>query len=139
MLAVGGLQLGVLNLEAQEFLTILVSLFFLLVSDFYEEFHVLLELDLNVELGPGEILLGLELLEHHGGLFVLELQAELKSGNLFAFSLKLELLLVSLSDTTTLCFMLKLHILLIDFALFCQDVVDLHLHSISFTLEFQNA
>jgi hypothetical protein len=134
VLGVSGLKLRVLDLHAQKLLSVFVALLLDSLGFFNEDFHILLELNLGVKLLSSKAFLNLELLEHSLGLLVLELEGELESGDLFALSLKLETLLVSFCNASTLEFVFHFQVLFVNFALLGQNLKNLGVGNIALPL-----
>lgn len=139
VLAVCRLQLRVLDLHSQKLFAIFVALLFDEVCLFGEDLHVLLELDLGVQLLTSEALFHLQLFEHALSIFVFELETKLESGDLFTLGLKLESLLVGLSNASTLELMFHFHVLLVHFALFRQNLEYLTVGHVALPLQVLNA
>lgn len=139
VLAVCRLQLRVLDLHSQKLFAVFVALLFDEVCLFGEDLHVLLELDLGVQLLTSEALFHLQLFEHALSIFVFELETKLESGDLFTLGLKLESLLVGLSNASTLELMFHFHVLLVHFALFRQNLEYLTVGHVALPLQVLNA
>lgn len=124
-LAVGGLELLELDLERDELEPVVRAFLCDSVGVLGQRLHVLLELDLGVELLAGKTLLDLELLVHVVDRFVLELEVQLQLRDLFALGLKLNPFLIGFRHAPALESVLHLQVLLVDFALVAQDLIDL--------------
>ena len=80
----------------------------------------------------------LQLVEHHLGLLVFVLKAVLKSGDLLALSLELQLLLVCLGNSPALKAVLHFQVDFVHLALFSQNVLNLFVRVLLLTFEVLN-
>ena len=135
-LLVGRLQLRELDLQRDQLQTVVSALLSNQVGVLSQRLHVLLKLNLGVQLLASQALLDFEFLVHSVNLFVLELQVQFQLRDLFPLSFELLSLLVSLGHATALKPVLHLDDLLVNFALFAQNLIDLVQLDLLLALEF---
>lgn len=125
LLLLQALKLRKFDLLTKQLLAVVRALVLNHLSILTQKLHRLLGANLLVEHVSSQVLLLFELLHHHLCLFVFELQAVLKSGDLLAFSLELKSLLISLSDAPALETVLHFEVFLVDLSFLSQDVQNL--------------